>query len=71
MNSKQKRAEIKRFLGLLTDHNRQIFVRMYSHDDLRKDINAVVDDMPAKQLTWALTQCENTYYNLFNILKNA
>lgn len=45
-----------------------IFKRMYSHNDLDKDINLVVDAMPAKQLDWALQQCKNTYYRIFKIL---
>lgn len=69
MTGKQKRAEIKRILALLTDQNRLFFKRMYSHLDLDKDINQVVDDMDAKKLTWALKQCEASYYNIFRILK--
>lgn len=69
MNSKQRRAEIKRILSLLEESNRLIFKRMYSHLDLDKDINQVVDDMPTKQLAWALTQCQNSYHTIFNILK--
>jgi len=44
-------------------------MRMYSHEDLARDINEVVDTMPAKKLNWALQQAENTYYKLFRILK--
>lgn len=68
MTPKQKRSEIKRILSKLDDHNRYIFKRMYSHDDLEKDINLVVDNMPAKQLNWALQQCKNTYHKIFKIL---
>jgi hypothetical protein len=42
---------------------------MYSPFDLDKDINLVVDKMPAKQLNWALQQTQNTYYSIFRILK--
>jgi hypothetical protein len=68
MTPKQKRTEIKRILHLLTDANRMLFKRMYSHLDLEKDIEQVVDDMPAKQLTWALQQCQTTYHEIFRIL---
>jgi len=69
MTPKQKRTEIKRILPKLTDGNRNIFMRMYSPFDLDKDINLVVDKMPAKQLNWALQQTQNTYYSIFRILK--
>jgi len=69
MTPKQKRSEIKRILSLLEDDNRRVFKLMYSHEDLDKDINSVVDSMPAKQLTCALSQCENSYHSIFQILK--
>jgi len=69
MTPKQKRERIKFILPKLTDGNRNIFMRMYSHEDLARDINEVVDTMPAKKLNWALQQAENTYYKLFRILK--
>lgn len=68
MTPKQKRTEIKRILANLEEENRVIFKRMYSHTDLDKDINLVVDEMPAKQLNWALQQCKTTYHNIFKIL---
>lgn len=68
MTPKQKRTEIKRILSKLEEDNRMIFKRMYSHTDLEKDINLVVDDLPAKQLDWALQQCKNTYHSIFKIL---
>lgn len=71
MKPKEKRTEIKRLLHLLEDDHRSVFKRMYSHTDLNKDINYVVDDIPAKKLDWALTQCQNSYYEIFRILKNA
>jgi hypothetical protein len=68
MTPKQKRNEIKRILSKLEDSNRLIFKRMYSHKNLDKDINIVVDDMPAKQLDWALQQCKTSYHEIFKIL---
>jgi len=44
---------------------------MYSYPDLSKDINLVVDEMPAKKLPWALQQCQNSYYAIFQILKKS
>lgn len=69
MTGKQKRKEIKRILSLLEDNHRMVFKRMYSYPDLDKDINQVVDDMPSKQLAWALNQCQNSYHTIFDILK--
>jgi hypothetical protein len=70
MTSNQKRKEIKRILSLLEEGNRLFFKRMYSHQNLEKDINDVVDDIPAKHLPWALTQCQNSYHKIFRILKS-
>lgn len=69
MTPKQKRTEIKRILHLLTDENREVFKRMYSPTDFSKDIDYVVDDMPAKQLSWALSQCESSYHRIFKLLQ--
>jgi hypothetical protein len=69
MTPKQKRAEIKRILSLLTEASQLTFKLMYNHNDLDRDINLVVDEMPNKQLDWALKQCEVTYHSIFNILK--
>lgn len=68
MTPKQKRTEIKRILSKLEDSNRLVFKRMYSHGDLKKDINLVVDEMPASKLNWALQQCKNSYHEIFRIM---
>lgn len=68
MTPKQKRTEIKRILSKLEDKNRLVFKRMYSHLDLEKDINLVVDDMPAPKLDWALQQCKASYHEIFRIM---
>jgi len=68
MTPKQKRTEIKRILSKLEDKNRLVFKRMYSHTDLEKDINLVVDDMPATKLDWALQQCKASYHEIFKIM---
>lgn len=66
---KKQRQEIKRLLSLLEDHNRNTFMLMYSHQDLKKDINLVVDEMPTNKVKWALAQCQNSYNKVFEILK--
>lgn len=68
MTPKQKRTEIKRLLHLLSQENREVFNRMYSPDDLDKSTDEVVDAMPAKRLTWALSQCQSSYYRIFKLL---
>ena len=37
-----------------------IFKRMYSHLDLTKDINEVVDSIPDEKLDWAMQQIQRT-----------
>lgn len=71
LTPKQKRTEIKRLLSLLDESNSMTFKRMYSPLDISKDINFVVDDMPAKQLSWALQQCQNSYYKIFKVIQSA
>lgn len=69
MPRKSKRTELKEVLAKLPDGSVHIFKRMYSPTDLTKDINLVVDEIPNKKLKWALTQCYNSYYSLFQKLK--
>ena len=54
------RTQIKEGLAQLEDENRLLFNRMYSHDNLERPVNEVVDDMPEEKLNWALTQVENS-----------
>ncbi len=65
----QKKQNIKFILSQLTDSNRNVFMRMYSHTDLDKDINMVVDELPNNRVDWALQQCKNRYYAIFKILE--
>jgi len=69
MTPKQKRAEIKRLLSLLDIRHREGFNLMYSPLDITQDVYITVDSMPAKKLSWALTQCQNSYYEIFQLLK--
>ena len=70
MTYAQKRAEIKRILGLLEEGNRTVFKRMYSSLDQDRDINLVVDEMSWQHLDTALKQCENSYHRIFAILRS-
>lgn len=58
------RDSLKRGLKRLPEKWQLTFKRMYSHKDLEKDIEAVVDDMPTDKLDWALTQVENSLKKL-------
>ena len=69
MTPKQTRQEIKRILSLLEDKHRAFFNRMYAPYDITQDVNITVDTMEPKQLSWAFTQCSNTYNELFQIIK--
>lgn len=50
------RDEIKAGLSLLPEGWQTMFKRMYSHRNLDRDINAVVDSIPPDKLDWALGQ---------------
>lgn len=51
---------LKESLSRCTDGQVLMFKRMYSHNDLDKEITAVVDDMPADRLDWAMEQVQAT-----------
>ncbi len=44
---------------------------MYSPPEENPNVYDLVDEMPTKRLQWALTQCQNSYYTLFKVIKNA
>jgi len=54
------RNYIKEALSQCTEREHEIFKLMYSHLNLDKPINQVVDDMPYEQLDWAMKQMDNT-----------
>lgn len=56
----QTRKYLKELLEQCTEGQQLMFKRMYSHKDLEKDINQVVDDMPESKLDHAVTQCERS-----------
>lgn len=47
----------------LKDEYILIFKRMYSHNDLEKPIDDVVDKMEADKLDWAMQQVERSLIN--------
>ena len=54
------RTKIKSGLDQCSDEQQKIFKRMYSHDDLTREINDVVDNMPSEKLDWAMQQIART-----------
>jgi hypothetical protein len=54
------REWLKQSLAELPESNHMLFKRMYSHMDLEKPINAVVDAMAPEKLDWAMQQVENS-----------
>jgi len=56
------RELIKINLALSTEDYRIMFKKMYSHDNLSRDINEVVDNMPVDKLDWAMQQIQRSIY---------
>ena len=54
------RQNLKEGLGECTPEQQHFFKRMYSHKDLDKPINDVVDSMPKDKLSWAMEQVKRT-----------
>ena len=54
------RRKIKEGLGVLSEKHRDKFRRIYSHKDLNRPIDEIVDSMPAEHLSQALTQVNNS-----------
>lgn len=54
------RQTLKDGLQKCTQDQRLFFNRMYSHKDLDKDINEVVDQIPDEKLDWAMQQIQRT-----------
>ena len=54
------KEEIKSGLEKLTDKHRLFFKRLYSHGNLDKPVNDIVNELPSDKLSWALTQVENS-----------
>ena len=54
------RDSLKEGLSKCTEPQRHLFKQMYSHKNLDKPIDQVVDDMPEDKLDWAMQQVEAT-----------
>jgi len=54
------RETMKTEIAKLGESQQLLFKRMYSHTDMDKDINDVIDQIPIDKLSWALTQVENS-----------
>lgn len=54
------RQQLKENLAKCTDAQNHLFKQMYSHNDLNKPINDVVDAMPDDKLDWSMQQVEQT-----------
>jgi hypothetical protein len=54
------RQWLKDGLAKLPEGSHLLFRRMYSHDDLTRPIDAVVDEMAPEKLNWAMQQVENS-----------
>lgn len=54
------RDTLKLGLQKCTPDQQLFFKRMYSHKDLDKDINYVVDQIPDEKLDWAMQQIQRT-----------
>lgn len=57
------REELKAGLSLCTEAQQLLFKRMYSHKELGKSIDEVVDLIPEDKLDWAMQQVERTLAN--------
>jgi hypothetical protein len=58
------RDTLKAELALLNHRHHTTFKLMYSHRNLDKPINDVVDDLPEEQLDWAMQQVHATLKKL-------
>ena len=54
------RQKLKEGLAQCTEAEQHIFKRMYSHANLDKPIDEVVEGIPADKLSWAMDQVDRT-----------
>lgn len=54
------RSELKAGLALLEEAHHLLFKRMYSPEDLERNIEDVVDSISPDKLDWALSQVRRT-----------
>lgn len=60
------REELKDGLNQLPEKWQNMFKRIYSHNDLDKNINDVVDALPCDKIDNAMVQVENSLDKLSN-----
>jgi len=58
--SNYAREQIKQQLFELPERYQLFFKRLYSHEDQKKPLNEIIDNIPEEKLNWVLTQVENT-----------
>ena len=58
------KSELKEGLKQLSEAQRLLFKRMYSHKNLELSIEEVVDNMPTDKLDWAMQQVQNSLAKL-------
>lgn len=68
MTHKEKRDQIKFILSKLQSKHHRMFMLMYAQNG-ETNLNQIIDQMSVAKLSWAVTQCERTYYGLFNQIK--
>jgi hypothetical protein len=56
------RSKLKEILIECTGKEKRLFKLMYSPGNPEADIDIIVDNMPRKNLDWAILQVENTLY---------
>lgn len=62
--SQSRKEELKELLSMCSDEQIMKFKRMYSHDNLNRDINDIIEhNMLYKQIKHALFQVKNTLDN--------
>ena len=54
------RDTLKEGLSRLPESNQLLFKKMYSHTDLGRSINDIVDSMSEEYLDWAMVQVDNS-----------
>lgn len=62
-----KRDKLKQdllFLGLFGGKHLHTFRLMYSHEDMNAPINEIVNNMNSHQVSWAVTQVQNSLKKL-------
>lgn len=60
------RSELKKGLAQLSESQQLLFKRMYSHKNLDRPIDAVVDKLPVGKLDWAMQQIDRSVSKLSN-----